>query len=148
MNLSRVESILVRAFLYRVTQGNDVERHDVIRQVEQFSDARCSIRIRIESCPYPAQAQGMSRQQDVHGGIGCSRNPVPGRCFQFRLAADHNGHLRAGEMLGKRMKAGNLFKGFFVPDDDELPRLVVFCRRGRHGRLQKKFNCCVGNRFV
>ena len=51
MNLSRVESILIRAFFYRVTQGNDVERHDVIRQVEQLSNARRSLRIRIESCP-------------------------------------------------------------------------------------------------
>ena len=148
MNLSRIESILIVAFLNRVPKRYDVERHNVIRQVEQLSNARCSVRIRIEGCPYARPGPGNEPPAGcswMHWRSPESSAPVPLPILCCRRPQWPPARRGA---VGKGMKLGNLCQCFLVPDDDELPGLVVFCRRSRHGSLKEKFDCRVGNRVI
>lgn len=134
-----------------MADGDEVEWHQVGRDVEDPADRVDALLMGIKARPYTAQADGMGRQQDV---LGCGREvllpQVPVDAFQetVLVAADHDGKGCLSGHLGVRQRVGELRQQVTVIDHDELPRLAVHAARGAHGGVEDGGDFRVGHRGI
>ena len=121
----------------RITDRNDAQGQDSLRQGEIRTDGLHPFGIGIGRRPYAAQPERMGGQQDILGRSRAVQIPIRGT---GRTSAHDHGARRLSQHLGIRQRCGQRIENRPFVHDDELPRPLILSRRGRHGGAQQQFD--------
>ena len=125
-----------RLLLRRMTDWNDSERYDMLRNAEHFSKTDDAVFARIYPDPDASQTFSMNSDQEVFCCRRTVLHPIPYMLFEARVATDKDSDKCFPAHQGVGMNRGYLVKDLPVIDDHKVPRLLIASRRSAHGGFQ------------
>lgn len=148
MDPLRIIAIRGRLLLGRPADGDEREGHDLLGYPEQPPEGLHALGHRIDAQPDRAQALGRGGDEDVLGGGRAVLDPIrPVELVTAQIAADQDGQRRLEDHPRVRMEPRYLVEEPPLPDDHELPRLLVPGRGRARGRTKKINHHFLGDRI-